>query len=252
MKLRNLFFEITKLTIILSLVLIAPYSVHADNKNTTNPENKCTVIPSPDYQSNCGARYEKFLSKTLEKGECFEMEVMTASKWNASGVLLGPGNYKVKVVKTIFPLMDATICATPTGWIEDQEITPDNCPSYKEENHKGTFNELSDKFFKFYFKLVEPFRRAPDQDWFYLMGAVAGNTYNQFPIVSGDSFSIPPEKKIASSENSGFIGPGDSDKKDNTGEFCAFVNDLSSKYGNNTGSLLLRVTRKKEEIGKLK
>lgn len=65
----------------------------------------------------------------------------------------------------------------------------------------------------------KPFRRSPDDEWFYLMGMTAEVGETQFPI---GSKSV---KKI-----------------EKTGEFCAFANDLPFKYGNNSGSLTIRVT----------
>jgi hypothetical protein len=164
-------------------------------------EKKCTVIPSPDYKAIGGSRS---LSKTLNKGEYFELKVRAESKWNASGILLDSnGKYDFQVVDTITPLKDASIPATPEGWIMDSEEV-----------------KSFDVFMKLFFAAAKFFRRAPNSEWFYLMGAVKGAEYKQFPIGSG----ISGQKVV-------------------DGEFCAFVNDLSSKYGNNTGSLLLKVTR---------
>ena len=162
---------------------------------------KCAVTPSPDYEAIGGDRE---LSKTLNKGECFEIEVKAASKWNASGVRLDSnGKYDFQVVDIISPLKDASIPSTPTGWDRNSEEVKN-------------FDVLK----KIFFGIFKYFRRAPDYEWFYLMGAVKGAEYKQFPIGSGISGQTVVD-----------------------GEFCAFVNDLSSKYENNSGSLLLRVTR---------
>ena len=72
--------------------------------------------------------------------------------------------------------------------------------------------------------------RAGDQQYFYLMGAVGGHerSLELFPIGDGTGTG-PCESRHIRSEHGG--------------EFCSFANDLFFKYGNNTGSLELTVTR---------
>ncbi len=169
--------------------------------STDANKEQCTVIPSPDYEAIGGSRS---LSKTLNKRECFELEVKADSIWNASGIRLDPnGKYDLQVIKEISPLIDKTIPSTPTGWKRDSEEVK-------------SFNLIK----KIFFWGAKYRRRAPDHEWFYLMGAVKGAEYKQFPIGNGVSGQTVVD-----------------------GEFCAFVNDLYSTYKKNYGSLLLRVTR---------
>jgi hypothetical protein len=200
MTLRYQFLELIGLSVIfLTLVLIAPYSANAKEKKCTNVQH-----PTLDYENRCGARYTEFLARTLKKGECFEMEVKAASKWNASGIRLDPkGKYDFQVIDEISPWKDASIPATPTGWVMNS----------KEVQEMGIL-------MKMFLGVTKNFRRVPNQQWFYLMGATSGINYKEFPIGFGIS------------------GPDVTD-----GEFCAFANDLSTMYWNNTGSLRLRVTR---------
>jgi hypothetical protein len=197
--LRYQFFELIRLTIIfLALALTAPYSAKA-------LEKECNIVhPSIDYKSKCGTRYTESISKALNKGDCFEVEVKADSKWNASGIRLDPkGKYDFQIIDEISPWMDAGIPATPTGWKMDS----------KEVKEIGFF-------MKMFLQATEKYRRVPDQHWFYLMGATSGTEYKEFPIGSGISGQVVAD-----------------------GEFCAFANDLSLMYWNNTGSLRLKVTR---------
>lgn len=163
----------------------------------------CELL-KPKYEDACGSLKLTSLQKFKEVGDCFEMEVRAASTWNASGLRFIPNEkYEIEVLGE-----------NPT-W-KDGDID-DVSPTGWTNNHR----ELEGKnLLKFFLPLVEPLRRDSKNDWFYLMGATASVEYRQFPIGTGISYAPKVE-----------------------GEFCAFANDLYWMYGNNEGSLNIRVTR---------
>ncbi len=69
--------------------------------------------------------------------------------------------------------------------------------------------------------IAEPFRRLPDAKWFELCGCIGTDDDSAFRI---------------GKKRTGY-------KVNNSGEFCPFANDLSTYYGNNSGKLLIKVTR---------
>lgn len=70
---------------------------------------------------------------------------------------------------------------------------------------------------------AEKKRRMPSANWFELIGVQDGASCKMFRIgCRGAGWTYSPTKN---------------------GEFVAFANDLTSKYGNNSGSLRLTVTR---------
>jgi hypothetical protein len=163
---------------------------------------KCVVI-QPDHDRVCGNGNAQELRTFEEIGGCFEIHVKAASKWNASGVRLVNGeSYAFELVEPNGKWHDKSLDANALGW------TPDAIESL------SGFNA-------FVMAALEPLRRAPDQDWFYLMGMVAEVGQEIFPIGEGASALTVQE----------------------AGEFCAFANDLPWMYRNNQGSLHLRVTR---------
>ncbi|MEM7561194.1 MAG: hypothetical protein AAF394_18880 [Planctomycetota bacterium] len=72
-------------------------------------------------------------------------------------------------------------------------------------------------------KAAEKKRRMPSANWFELIGVQAGSSCQMFRI--------------------GCRGAGWTYSPTEDGEFVAFANDLKNKYGNNSGSLRLTVTR---------
>ncbi len=168
----------------------------------------CPVI-EPNYGRICGTTDPRLLRHIDEIGGCFDISVNAASKWNASGIRLAGGQtYAFKVLDKEQKWLDQDTEADANGWTDQAEA------------------ELT-WWMRDFFALLEPLRRAPDSDWFYLMGMVAEVGEDIFPI--GMEASWPVE---------------------NTGEFCAFANDLPFMYGNNSGKIKIRVTR--EGCGKPK
>ncbi len=159
----------------------------------------CPVI-EPNYGRICGTTDPRLLRHIDEIGGCFVISVNAASKWNASGIQLEGGRtYAFKVLGEDPKWRDASIEADADGWTDQAEAT---IPWWMRD----------------FFALLEALRRAPDRDWFYLMGMVAEVGEDIFPI--GKEASWPVE---------------------NTGEFCAFANDLPFMYGNNFGKITIRV-----------
>ncbi len=70
-------------------------------------------------------------------------------------------------------------------------------------------------------KTMEPFKREPEANWFALIGAVSASDDEIFKI-SSKTVRYTPEK---------------------SDEFCPFANDLKRMYGNNSGKLIVKVTR---------
>jgi len=68
---------------------------------------------------------------------------------------------------------------------------------------------------------MEPFRRESDADWFTLIGAIG--TKDDHCFIIGNKLENYRIKK--------------------SGEFCPFANDLDKFYGNNSGKLIVTVTR---------
>ena len=68
---------------------------------------------------------------------------------------------------------------------------------------------------------MTPFRRAPDENWFKLIGAV-GDTDQELFVIGTASTTYTPES---------------------SDEFCPFANDLKRMYSNNDGYVLISVAR---------
>ncbi len=134
----------------------------------------------------------------LPQGREVELEIRAESYWNASGLILEKGatyNFEVNEEST---WKDASKDATAVGW-------------------KATGFLLA----------MRSLARAPDQKYFYFMGALRGACYDgltceeQFPIGKKAQFTAPAD-----------------------GEFCSFANDIPFMYWNNSGSLIIEITRK--------
>ncbi len=180
-----------------------------------------------DFQRDCGAIVGQQSLFRLEKpGDCATIEINAESRWNASGILFEKGvAYHIEVVGgNDATWCDATIEATAEGWYKRSRPKIDCIQCKQPYNEctqtKGPTDPLT-TFEEWIFGLMEPLRRSPSHDWFYLMGSVgAENEPDPFPVGVGTTIKPIVE-----------------------GEFCSFANDLSFKYGNNRGSLKLKITR---------
>ena len=70
-------------------------------------------------------------------------------------------------------------------------------------------------------KSMEPYKRVPDEKWFTLIGAVGASDEEVFVIGTKTTRFTPVQSD----------------------EFCPFANDLKRMYGNNSGRLIIKVTR---------
>ena len=136
----------------------------------------------------------------LPQGKEVELKIRAESYWNASGLILEKGaTYKFEV-KKVLDWKDWNVDANAEGWIEPPK------------NLVAAMRSLA---------------RAPDRNYFYLMGAIRGACYDgltceeQFPIGKKAQFTAPAN-----------------------GEFCSFANDIPLMYWNNSGSITLEITRK--------
>lgn len=170
----------------------------------------CPVI-EPNYQRICGTIDPQFLRQIDEVGGCFLMSVSAKSKWNASGIRFEHGlTYSIEV-------LDKEALGKDQTWTD---------AGIETDAEGWTVQSLEDigRLKRYFLTLVEPLRRAPEYDWFYLMGMVAEVGEEIFPIGKGAPHTV--EKK--------------------SGEFCAFANDLPFKYGNNSGKLKIRVSLERQ------
>lgn len=203
---------LTALAGVVLLAVIQAFSPLQVKAHELSDEGCSQVIV--DYERACGAIVELRSVYRLEKpGSCAEILVSAKSRWNASGILFQQGvSYRIEVVDGENPIWnDKKIEATAEGWC-------------KEPNSKC---QRPDGFKGWIMRLMEPFRRSPEHDWFYLMGAVGdGKADKPEPFPIGLNRIVKPEVD---------------------GEFCSFANDLPFMYGNNSGSLKLKITRVSEE-----
>ncbi len=170
--------------------------------NNALADDNCRTI-NPEYERVCGTIDSKLLQSIDDLGGCFKMTVKAASKWNASGVRLLAGHiYAFTIQKEKYEWKDKSIASTAQGWPKG---TIDSMPLWQRP----------------FITASEPFRRAPDHNWFELTGMTAE--------VGETVFKIMGEPKPLEA----------------SGEFCAFANDLPWMYDNNIGSMMLRVTREK-------
>lgn len=131
------------------------------------------------------------LCRELKVYEAAQLRVDARCKWNNSGVRLERGGLYRYAVEA----------GTWRDWTKSP--TADGYPSPN-----------------WWFRALEPYRRAPKEAWFALMGAYARRASTQFLI--GLAAELPAVE---------------------SGELTCFANDLPFMYWNNHGHLLLSVTR---------
>lgn len=159
--------------------------------------------------------------KPLDKMKSSEPEAFTKafhakSYWNPTGIIFEKGiTYNIKVLNPYAKWADATHNPNPNeGWWPNQKA-----PLLSWDG----FTYLLSKLGQFAGIL-----RAPKEYLFVLMGAIYGKCEDgrmcakHFLIGNGVDFTAPAD-----------------------GEFCAYANDLSFTYGNNSGALTLQITREK-------
>ncbi len=140
----------------------------------------------------------------LAEDEYVTVKIRAESYWNASGLLLKKGaTYNFKVIEES-DWKDAGKAATAEGWVDPEP---------------GLL------------AVARSLARAPDQKYFYLMGALRGACYDG--LICEHLFPIGSETE--------FTAPAD-------GEFCSFANDNPFMYWNNKGSITLKIRRLKPKV----
>ena len=136
-------------------------------------------------------------------GQSHECEVLAKLKYNWSGVQMSKDARYTFSVTDGDTWADASILCGPAGWVSE------DLPWYKE----GVV------------KLMERYRRLPDANWFALVGA-----WGDEDGEDGDNLFL-----IGDSGNE-FVAKYSID-------LYLFANDMTSKYDNNDGSLMVTITR---------
>ncbi len=188
------------------LVLVAWIFFYVVNEFTTpKADDQKGMDIRVAYDRDCGtADWDETFR--LVKAASVTVKIKAESYWNASGLILEKGATYEFEVNEGSTWKDASEDATAEGW-------------------KATGFLLA----------MHSLARAPDKEYFYLMGAIRGACYDgliceeQFPI--GD-----PKIRDPIGEKAQFTAPAD-------GEFCSFANDIPFMYWNNTGSIILTISR---------
>ncbi len=168
------------------------------------------IAPAVDDQegADIGVAYDRDCS-TLDWNEAVRLaedtsvtvKIRAESYWNASGLVLEKGaTYNLEVIEES-DWKDAYQDATAEGW-----VVPETG----------------------FLAVARSLARAPDQKYFYLMGALRGACYDG--LTCEQLFPIGKKTK--------FTAPAD-------GEFCSFANDIPFMYWNNEGSITLEISRLK-------
>lgn len=185
-----------------ALVVLCLGMAWAPNAATAeDAQNECPLV-KPDHGRVCGTRDPELLQYVHESGGCFTLWVKAASKWNATGIRLQEGRSYEFEAGERKGWADAGLKSTAVGWT----------PEAKAEIAKQNW------LVRAFIAISRPFRRAPDHEWFHLIGMVAEVGDHVFPIGNAATLDV-----------------------DRSGEFCVFANDLPWKYGNNHGALKLTV-----------
>jgi len=151
------------------------------------------------YDRDCGA-LDWNEKPRLAKAASMTVKIKAKSYWNASGLILKRGETYNIVAGEESDWKDAGKDASSEGW--DKPAT-------------GLF------------AAAHLLARAPDQEYFYLMGVLRGACYDG--LICEQQFPIGKETE--------FTAPAD-------GEFCSFANDIPFMYWNNEGSITVTISRK--------
>ncbi len=171
----------------------------------------------------------------LNKNECAFIAVEAISRWNASNILFKKGEeYQIEVRAS---QNEESKQETKKNWNDGPNITVDG-NGWKIDGSKQDLGKCLDSSgkqaeepqeitsgFSFFIKMLRGLRRSPDCAWFYLVGVIQNMT-----LASSAQQEVPLG-------NQGVI------KVLIDGEFGCYANDLSFKYGNNSGALQLKITR---------
>lgn len=143
-------------------------------------------------------------AKRLDAGEVKSFMVHANQKYNASRILVKEGDKLVFTVDKNQVWYDATIECGPSGWKADEEIDT--------------------RLVRWGVKLKESERRHAEGAWFEVIGCINRSDDELIRILQHNK-----KEKAYTCQSSG--------------ELYAFANDLKSKYGNNRGSITVKVKR---------
>ncbi len=136
----------------------------------------------------------------LVKAASVTVKINAESYWNASGLILEKGaTYNFEVIEE-------------SDWKD----------AGKDATAEGRIVPVTG-----FLAAMRSLARAPDQEYFYFMGALRGACYD----------GLTCEKQFPIGKETKFTAPAD-------GEFCSFANDIPFMYWNNSGSIILEITRK--------
>ncbi len=189
------------------------YQSHALIKNMNNPYTRQAVgvrvwFAAHDIRAfdsiDEAKRVINIKPHSLSVGESRSFSVNANVKYNPSRVLLVAGEKYQFTVDMKQRWFDGTIASSAGGWKANDAI--DN------------------RLLRWGIKLKEGGRRMPEAEWFEVVGAVNRNDDNLFRI-------LKHTKKVSAYQCK------------QSGELFAFANDLNSKYGNNLGTIVVKVTR---------
>jgi len=202
------------------LIFIAAPAMAVDN----------CLKPKMDYTRDCADISNINNLPTLARaGDCAELLIDARSHWNASGLRLEQGKqYQLEVIAAD-QWCDGNVVTNYQGWdVSKQGQRPGSahCPKNKEcakckdkkavngpmVNLGTATNSLIS---------IKWLRRKADSRLFALVGLLKGEQERSKPFEIVNQFIIP----------------------DHTAEFCAYANDASLMYGNNSGQLTLKIRR---------
>lgn len=175
------------------------------------------IRPLTDLDRDCGDLEGQATYRLNRPGSKIFTEVHAKSYWNAAGIIFEKGaTYNIQVFNH----------KTVTWKDASQKPAPDKGWWPEKGAPIGSFDWIT-------YWLSEGGRyfgylRVQDKKLFVLMGVIYGKCVDG--RVCAKHFPIK-------NNNEDFTAPED-------GEFCAYANDLSFMYGNNEGSLVLRIMRK--------
>lgn len=195
--------------------------------NPVMAEEHC-LKPKTDYQRGCAAITNLQNLPTLSAiNDCAIITIDARSHWNASGLRLEKNaSYEFQLGDDDV-WCDASIVSNYKGWQANKNgaSTGGTCPAECSKCKPGeaVTGPLINKG-----KLANALlnasgwmRRTPESRYFALIGLVRGELYEEAIDVSKQNHITP--------------------KAD--AELCAYANDLSFMYGNNSGTLTLKVKR---------
>ena len=186
------------------------------------------INPKTDYKRTCAdVSNLQNLASLPRVNDCAIITIDSRSHWNASGLRLEKDKVYTLEVGDNDIWCDKNVVTNYKGWQVSTKGNsrsgpcPDECIKCGRGKaikgpmvNKGTLGNAL-------LKSAAWFRRNPDSRLFALVGMVKGELYNEEFDISKQQTVIP--------------------KAD--AEFCAYANDLSLMYGNNSGTLRLKIRR---------